>query len=176
MKFSFFKTRKAQSATEYLMTYGWAILAIAIVGALLYTQVFSTKKCAEGATGFPMTGSVAVDEYSITAGSASGLLNVMFENNVGKAIILDSVDHIDSSGTIVQLYAGGTPATDALPDGNPRTLTSTTAVPGATGSTAGDCYSDKIVFTYRTCSEATCTGTISTVIQKASGTLSGTYV
>jgi len=33
--------RKGQSATEYLMTYGWAILAIAIVGALLYTQVFN---------------------------------------------------------------------------------------------------------------------------------------
>ena len=32
--------RKAQSATEWLMTYGWAILAIAIVGALLYTQVY----------------------------------------------------------------------------------------------------------------------------------------
>jgi hypothetical protein len=34
---------KGQSATEYLMTYGWAILAIAIVGALLYTQVFSER-------------------------------------------------------------------------------------------------------------------------------------
>lgn len=35
------KRMKGQSATEYLMTYGWAILAIAIVGALIYTQVLN---------------------------------------------------------------------------------------------------------------------------------------
>ena len=42
--------RKGQSATEYLMIYGWAILAIAIVAALLYTQVFSTSRNAYNTT------------------------------------------------------------------------------------------------------------------------------
>ncbi len=38
------KTRKAQSAMEYLMTYGWAILIIAVVlGALFSLGVFSGK-------------------------------------------------------------------------------------------------------------------------------------
>ena len=39
--------RKGQSATEYLVTYGWAILAIAIVGVLLYTQGFSREDRSE---------------------------------------------------------------------------------------------------------------------------------
>ena len=32
--------RKSQSATEFLITYGWALLALLIVGALIYVQVF----------------------------------------------------------------------------------------------------------------------------------------
>jgi hypothetical protein len=39
---TFNKQRKAQSAMEYLMTYGWAILIIAVVlGALFSLGVFS---------------------------------------------------------------------------------------------------------------------------------------
>lgn len=35
------KFRKAQTATEYLMTYGWVLIAIVIVGALILRFVIS---------------------------------------------------------------------------------------------------------------------------------------
>lgn len=37
---NFTKNRKGQTVTDYLITYGWLILAVAIIGALLYTQIF----------------------------------------------------------------------------------------------------------------------------------------
>ncbi len=70
--------RKAQSATEYLMTYGWAILAITIVGTLLYLHVFNDRDCTYGANGFPHFASVmpAVNEYSVNADGSIILLIV----------------------------------------------------------------------------------------------------
>ena len=152
MKFSFFKKRKAQSATEYLMTYGWAILAIAIVGALLYTQVFSAKKCAEGATGFAISGTVYPDgnEYSI---GTNGDLNILLKNNVGKDITLSNVN---CDGTDVA-------DTTAIADGASATVTALACAP--TG-TAGSCYSVPIVITY---------ATSASIDLKSAGTLNGKY-
>ena len=78
--FSFFDdfmhVRKAQSATEYLMTYGWALLAIMIVGVLLYSYVFNERNCTYGASGFPMIASVLPDgnEYSVNADGSIAML------------------------------------------------------------------------------------------------------
>ena len=90
MKTNTRKMRKAQSATEYLMTYGWAILAIAIVGALLYTQVFQTKKCGEGAIGFPMTGTLS-PEGNLYGIDAAGNLSLTVKNRVGKPATITKV-------------------------------------------------------------------------------------
>lgn len=70
--------RKAQSATEYLMTYGWAILAITIAGTLLYLYVFNNQNCTYGASGFPHFASVmpAANEYSVNADGSIALLIV----------------------------------------------------------------------------------------------------
>ncbi len=37
-------SKKAQSALEYMMTYGWAILVIVIVAVILYSMVSSTPR------------------------------------------------------------------------------------------------------------------------------------
>src|SRR3989338_9026658 len=105
-------SRKGQSATEYLMTYGWAILAIAIVGALLYTQVFSQRACAvEGATGFQAVDSVVIDNNEFSIVGSSGDLRVALKNQVGKnvtitGVLLDGTNKYN--GTSVTIADGAT--------------------------------------------------------------------
>ena len=156
MRFNFFKARKAQSATEYLMTYGWAILAIAIVGALLYTQVFSSKKCAEGATGFAISGTVYPDGNEYAIDPVTGNLDILLKNNVGKAVTLISVQ----CGTQTAIVD-----TTAIPDGT-SVKVSPAACAGATPGTVGTCYAMPIVITYQTSA---------LISLKAAGTLNGKY-
>ena len=40
-RFSSTKSKRSQSALEYMMTYGWAILIIVIVAVILYSMAFS---------------------------------------------------------------------------------------------------------------------------------------
>ena len=48
----FFKEQKGQSALEYLMTYGWALIVIVIVIAALVFLINPTQSGTEGCTGF----------------------------------------------------------------------------------------------------------------------------
>ena len=166
MKTNTRKMRKAQSATEYLMTYGWAILAIAIVGALLYTQVFQTKKCAEGAIGFPITGSVAPDgnEYSI---NGTGTMFMVLKNTVGKDINVSTIKNTETTGG----------ATITL---SPQVLvldgeTATISAPGfvTTGYGSGKCYSIKTTVIYQT---RKADGTLNGVDIASGGTINGKYM
>ncbi len=151
---SFFKTRKAQSATEYLMTYGWAILAITIVGALLYTQVFSQRSCATaGASGWPLTASVAPDgnEFAV---NTDGTVVMALKNNFGKDITV----------TDVTGDTGNQSLSVAISDGATVAVTTTVDVAG-TGTT-GDCYTESITITFQT---------TAAVPVKATGNLNGRY-
>jgi hypothetical protein len=145
---------KGQSATEYLMTYGWAILAITIVGALLYTQVFSERSCAtEGAAGFPLVNAATVDGNEFAIDAASGNLSVAVKNNVGKDITVTKI----LKGT--QEYD----VTDvAIADG----ATAVVSAPGFSAGTVGECYSEKVTIVYQTA-----TG----IDQRSSGSLNGRY-
>ncbi len=161
MKFSFFKTRKAQSATEYLMTYGWAILAIAIVGALLYTQVFSTKACAEGANGFPMAGGVSVDGNQFSV-AADGSVQIKIRNNMDEPI--DTVLINSNAGTEVSTTCTGGAAADGTTEANCESVY-TAAAATVNAGTVGECYSaETLTVTYDVTngiSAMTSTGTIS---------------
>ncbi|MCL4399276.1 hypothetical protein M1293_02090, partial [Candidatus Parvarchaeota archaeon] len=55
--------KKSQSALEYMMTYGWAILIIVIVAAVLYSLgIFSpSSSISSTVTGFSNLGSVAAN-------------------------------------------------------------------------------------------------------------------
>src|SRR3989344_8345070 len=44
--------RKGQGALEYLMTYGWALLIIVVVGAALFALGVFSPQTREGCTGF----------------------------------------------------------------------------------------------------------------------------
>lgn len=105
--------RKGQSATEYLMTYGWALLAIAIVGALLYMYVFSNKECIKKVDGFKDQGVVVVpNQYQVyTNGSIVFMIENRLQENatVKKIVITDEKGNEISSctpATTIELYPG----------------------------------------------------------------------
>lgn len=130
--------RKGQSATEYLMTYGWAILAITIVGALLYTQVFSNKSCTNGANGWDMTSNIVPvgNQYSL---ATDGTLTIGVVNRLDTNVTIKNIT-IDTA----------TAATPNLPlnAGIEGRLISGSGA--ATVATAGDCYTKTVTITYDT--------------------------
>jgi hypothetical protein len=70
--------RKAQGAMEYLMTYGWAILVVIIVGIVLFQSgVFGTQT--QGISGFAQ---IRVKDFQLLGSS----LTVVFTNTVGQTI------------------------------------------------------------------------------------------
>ncbi len=130
--------RKGQSATEYLMTYGWAILAITIVGALLYTQVFSNKSCTNGANGWDMTSNIVPvgNQYSL---ASNGDITMGVVNRLDTNVTIQSV-------TIDTNVAVGAPLTTV----NPGSEVSMNATGVSNGGTAGECYTATVTIIYDT--------------------------
>ncbi len=76
------RMKRGQSALEYLVTYGWAILAIVIVaGVLWYLGVFNPQKYAGGAQCGGFSTAVCRD-YT----AAGGTVSIAFGNAAGGAI------------------------------------------------------------------------------------------
>ncbi len=150
-----FGKKKGQSATEYLMTYGWAILAITIVGALLYTQVFSNKSCTTSTTFSVDNGVVPVaQEYLI---ETDGSVRATLKNNLDKDVTVDGI--IGDTGSNLTMNI-------AIPAGGTATVDTVANVAGT--GTSGDCYSESITIQYDI------TGGLTDM--KSSGVLNGKYV
>lgn len=96
--------RKGQSAMEYLMTYGWAILIVIVVaGVLAYYGVFSPGKLVGASViGFSKVYVTQADFNS------AGVLKVMVENRVGEEINVTKLaaNSIQSDIADVKLAAG----------------------------------------------------------------------
>jgi hypothetical protein len=76
--------KKGQAATEFIMTYGWAILVVlAAIGALAYFGVLSPDKFLPERCTFP-AGVDCVDKAVITASNAE--VQIALKNNVGYAV------------------------------------------------------------------------------------------
>ncbi len=81
--------RKAQAATEFIMTYGWAILVVLIaIGALAYFGVLSPDKFLPERCTFP-AGIDCIDKAVITA--STGQVELALKNNIGYTINVTSV-------------------------------------------------------------------------------------
>ncbi len=89
--------RKAQSALEYMMTYGWAILIIVIVAVVLYSLgIFNpSSSITATVTGFAGLGTPSAICYS------NGVLNITMGDSVGYPIYLDSITFTNSSNGVV---------------------------------------------------------------------------
>lgn len=138
--------KKGQAAMEFLMTYGWAILAAIIaIGVLAYFGVFSPGKYTPSATvvqqPFYATGA--------TASEANGI-SIELQNNGGQ----------DVNITGVTVSSCGTDTTSGVVAMNARSVRTITCAPALA---EGDSFRGDITITYRTTGSSldqTSTGTI----------------
>lgn len=79
--------RKGQSAMEYLMTYGWAILIVIIVGGVIWYYASQATTSGTAVKG----GFSSVDVDSPWSLDSSGKLSFKVINKVGKDITIDAV-------------------------------------------------------------------------------------
>ena len=89
---------RGQSALEYLVTYGWAILAIVIIAAVLwYTGVFNPSKFRGGNECGGFGSFTCIDQVITTTNTT-----IVLGNSVGRAITAGSVSIVgagDEPGT-----------------------------------------------------------------------------
>ena len=143
--------RKGQAAMEFLMTYGWAILAAVIaIGVLAYFGVFSPGKYTPSAT-------VVNPPFYAVGSSLSGTtdtISLELQNNGGEDYILQSVTigSCAANATTVNIAAGASTVTSV-----------DCSVPGLT---TGDVFKGDITITYKRSSGALDLQSTGTMSQK----------
>lgn len=98
--------RKGQSAIEYLMTYGWMLLVVAIVGGAVITTVQDNQNaCEKQINDFEATqNAFGVSDFAVT----SSALNIEFRNNNQEDVTINTVTISNSTGTVATLSPGAT--------------------------------------------------------------------
>ena len=150
--------KKGQAATEFLMTYGWAILAIVVVAAVLWNMGVFKGQCTKTAAVqvFGAGEQLQVSDWSLNANND---LAMQVKNLAGNEISI-TAGNLNVSGAAT--LGTVTPAT--VPAGGDATL-SFTGVGGA--GTSGNCFTANVNLTYDV------TGGVQGHIIK--GTLKGKY-
>jgi len=125
--------RKGQAAMEFLMTYGWAILAAIIaIGVLAYFGVFSPGKFVPTAT--VLNAPLYANAWNVVTEAGVTTLSVEVKNNGGDDITLTAftVSNVDYGG----LTSGYTAACDGA------TTATGTVAPGGTATVDIICDED----------------------------------
>jgi hypothetical protein len=91
--------RKAQSALEYLMTYGWALIVIAIVIGVL---IFVTSGATGGVTCQSQSTSIQVTEQAVTQNT----VGLTLRNATGGTIAINSATGSNGFGNGTPVYGG----------------------------------------------------------------------
>ncbi len=127
--------RKSQSALEYMMTYGWAILIIVIVAGVLYSLGIFTPSSSTGTTitGFSDFG---VNGQCIRGGA----LQMQITNGIGYLINITRINTTGSNGQSVTINT----SVLILPSQSQLVF-----IPGACPASAGSSYSNPVTFTYK---------------------------
>lgn len=87
--------RKGQSAIEYLTTYGWALLAIVIVGAVLMQMGIFSGQCPTSDTFTSQD--VGFGEWAV---NTDGDIVLSIENRQSSDISVQSINFTESDGTV----------------------------------------------------------------------------
>ena len=127
-------TRKSQSALEYMMTYGWAILIIVIVAGVLYSFGIFNPSASSGTT---ITGFSGLGSPQALC-MANGGLRLQLGNNLGQTINVTRIN-ITSNGVTETVLPNQT----ISPQG-----TYIFYVPNVCGTSAGARYSFTSSVTY----------------------------
>ena len=130
------KNKRSQSALEYMMTYGWAILIIVIVAVVLYSMgIFSPSSFLSfsgitGLSGF---------QPASAACASNGQMIVKLSNSLGYQVSINSINVTTSSGVSVTQ-----PESATLNPGQTQEF----IVFGICPKTSGSSFSDTITVTY----------------------------
>ena len=130
------KNKRSQSALEYMMTYGWAILIIVIVAVVLYSMgIFSPSSFLSfsgitGLSGF---------QPASAACASNGQMIVKLSNSLGYQVSVSSINVTTSSGVSVTQ-----PESATLNPGQTQEF----IVFGICPKTSGSSFSDTITVTY----------------------------
>ncbi|MFC1753254.1 hypothetical protein ACFL96_07660 [Thermoproteota archaeon] len=131
-----FKTRKAQAAMEFLMTYGWAILVVlAAIAALAYFGVLSPDRFLPEQCTLPS--GVACLDFTVTGNASNPQFNMIVQNSAGFDMSTVSVN-LTTPPAGASCTATVTPAT--LTDGAQDTFDI-----DCTGASAGKFKSDIVI-------------------------------
>ena len=130
------KNKRSQSALEYMMTYGWAILIIVIVAVVLYSMgIFSPSSFLSfsgitGLSGF---------QPASAACASNGQMIVKLSNSLGYQVSINSINVTSSSGVSVTQSESAT-----LNPGQTQEF----LVFGICPKTSGSSFSDTITVAY----------------------------
>jgi len=147
---------RGQAALEYLMTYGWAILVILVVGIALWQMgVFNPPSTPPGCSGFSQL--MPLDSQYI---SSTKTLKVIVSNEAGTKLQIMNTNA--TIGTDISTAYNLLPADPKMRPGASTTIT----YDFASAKAKGDYYRANIVLEY--------TNTLSGIIHKSSGYCWGT--
>lgn len=135
--------RKGQAAMEFLMTYGWAILAAIIaIGVLAYFGVFSPGKYVTGSA--VVNPPFYVNAWNVRADTGNGNSGVTMElrNNGGETYTITAINITGSSPSVNCSWGGSL-------NMNPGEIQSFVANCGAGTLTAGQTYKGDVTIVYR---------------------------
>ena len=140
---------KGQAAMEYLMTYGWAILIVIIVVAVLFSLgVFNPAT-------FTQTTVTGLSGFNVPAGgwqlSSGGRLVFQLTNGVGATVNITQLAVTQGATTVTNTtpgsYFGVSPDQDLEATLSPGE-TGTFYIPGLIGGAGGTSYAIDVVVTY----------------------------
>ena len=158
---------KGQGAMEYLMTYGWAILVVMIVGIVMWQLgIFNMGSTSITSTGF----SKIKPQLAGSGMKADGTFTGVFTNGVGTGITVitagaeDTIANESMTGLQCELAVDPATAT-SIAAGDNFVLTGSSCALG----NAGDVYSARIQISY-----TVRIGTV-TSSHKDTGTIRGPY-
>ena len=147
-----FNPKKGQSALEYLMTYGWALVVIVIVVAALVFLINPSQVGSSACTGFQ---SMPIGNFKL---DASGL-TFKVTNQTGRALSAVDVNATFSGATVASDVDGVlTPAGTSIPANAEVTVTVTQAVNAGSNTVALNLSYNDGDFTRTT--TATCKGNV----------------
>ena len=89
-------SRKGQAAVEYLMTYGWALLAIVIVAGVLWGMGLFGGSCSTSSRGFAGT-KIMLDDWKVS----NTEVHVSLKNAAGMSIDVTGISFDSNDATVV---------------------------------------------------------------------------
>jgi hypothetical protein len=141
--------KRGQSALEYLMTYGWALIVIAIViGVLIYVTSTGTG----GVTCQSTSQALIVKEWAVSAGEDG--VGLTLQNATGNTINIDT-NGIAAVGDFSDTAGNASVSPSSVPKNNTFTVTNVDA------NSAGTTFNDgRVMVSYTTSGGLTASGVI----------------